>query len=407
MVPRTASFDSSLALLNDPYRFIAKRCDALGTDLFEGRLLLRPTLFMRGAEAAELFYRPGRFRRRDAFPRALRRTLVGDGGVQTLDGEAHLCRKAMFLSVMTPERLEDLADHFRREWRAADWRGEIAFYEALHPILTKAVCAWAGVPLAPHEVALRTRQLRALFDFAGAKGSRHIASRLARQQAERWAAGLIEDVRHGRLKVAPEWPLAIVARHSGPDGPLRPRIAAVELLNLLRPTVAVSLYIVFTAHALHLHPEAAPRSAREERWFVEEVRRFYPFFPSTIGIVDRSFDWRGHHFPKGRQVVLDLYGTGREPGRWRDPDAFRPARFAEHSPSPFDMIPQGGGDHPTGHRCPGEWITIALMIEALRLLRLMDYKVPEQDLRIDFARLPALPKDGMRLNFQSQTLRSS
>ena len=32
---------------------------------------------------------------------------------------------------------------------------------------------------------------------------------------------------------------------------LDPRIAAVELLNILRPTVAVSVFITFTAHALH------------------------------------------------------------------------------------------------------------------------------------------------------------
>jgi len=35
------------------------------------------------------------------------------------------------------------------------------------------------------------------------------------------------------------------------------RIPAVELLNVLRPTIAASVYIVFYAHALHQYPAAA------------------------------------------------------------------------------------------------------------------------------------------------------
>ena len=56
-------------------------------------------------------------------------------------------------------------------------------------------------------------------------------------------------------------------------------------------------------------------------------------------------------------------------------------------------MPQGGGDYDTGHRCAGEWLTIALMKRAVRLLTTgMHYDVPEQDLRIDLSRLPAVPK---------------
>lgn len=61
----------------------------------------------------------------------------------------------------------------------------------------------------------------------------------------------------------------------------------------------------------------------------------------------------------------------------------------------YDLIPQGGGDHYRGHRCPGEWITIDLLQEALRLLTAeMDYEVPPQDLEVDLARVPARPASG-------------
>lgn len=91
--------------------------------------------------------------------------------------------------------------------------------------------------------------------------------------------------------------------------------------------------------------------------------------------------------------MLDLYGTSRDPGVWDAPDSFRPERFIDHPIGAFEMVPQGGGDHFENHRCAGEWITIALMKEALRLLtREMRYRMPEQDLSIDLSRFPAIPR---------------
>src|SRR3546814_10067301 len=63
---------------------------------------------MTGPEAAELFYRQDLFARRGAAPGRIQKTLLGQGGVQGLDGEAHRHRKQMFMSLMTPERIEEL-----------------------------------------------------------------------------------------------------------------------------------------------------------------------------------------------------------------------------------------------------------------------------------------------------------
>jgi fatty-acid peroxygenase len=64
--------------------------------------------------------------------------------------------------------------------------------------------------------------------------------------------------------------------------------------------------------------------------------------------------------------------------------------------SPFNFIPQGGGDHQTGHRCPGEWIALALMKQAADFLaRGMRYDVPKQDLRPDWSRLPQYRQAGL------------
>ena len=401
-IPREKSPDSTLALLSDPYRFVSKRSRRHGADLFETRLLLRKTVFMTGPEAARLFYDTSRFERAGAMPGAVQKTLLGQGGVQGLDGEAHRSRKRMLMSLMTPERIGLLAEETAREWEEAvgEWalQDRVVLYDALHELLTRAVCRWAGVPLAEPEIDLRTRQLTLLFDAAGAKNLRHLASRLARKRADAWAAGIIEDVRAGRLHPPEATAAHTIAWHRDPEGELlSPHVAAVDLLNVLRPVVAISVFITFAAHALHEHPHC--RTALESdddeavEHFVQEVRRFYPFFPAVAARVRRDFEWNGYPFPQGRRVMLDLYGTDHDARTWEAPEAFSPNRFRRWDGSPFTFIPQGGGDHFQNHRCAGEWITIAIMKQAVEVLvRRLRYQVPEQDLQLDFSRLPALPK---------------
>ncbi|QIH74593.1 cytochrome P450 [Brevundimonas mediterranea] len=407
--------DQTLALLADPYRRLSRLFEQAGADAFETRLALKETICLRGREAARVFYDEARISRAGAMPAPVRRTLLGEGGVQGLDGEAHRARKRVFMSLMSPERIARLGELFEAEWRraAVEWAGEedIVLYDALQPVLTRAVCAWAGVPLAPEEEARRVRHLRALFDAAGSRGPRHLWSRHARRRVDAWLASIIEDIRAGRLSPDPETASHAWARARAGDGePLPLQTAAVELANVLRPTVATSVYIVFVAHAMQAHPEAARLAAADpgrRRAFVQEVRRFYPFFPAVIGRVRTPFRWRDLVFPEGRQVVLDLFGSNHDPAGWNDPEEFRPERFIDGAGDPFGLIPQGGGDPATGHRCPGESIVIDLMERAVGLLADLSYRLPDQDLDIDFRRLPALPRSGFRMATRDAALARS
>jgi len=178
---------------------------------------------------------------------------------------------------------------------------------------------------------------------------------------------------------------------------LTPHVAAVELINVIRPTVAVSVDMIFVAHALHAHPEVRERLRAEDDGyagrFVQEVRRHYPFFPAVAARTRQAFEWNGFQFPEGRRVILDLYGTNQDSRTWERPEEFEPERFRRWDGSPFNFIPQGGGDHRADHRCPGEWIAIELMkLAAEFFARRTSYDMPEQDLRIEWSRLPALPR---------------
>lgn len=412
--PRLTHWDSTLAFRRDPYRFIGRHAAALGTEVFETRLLWRPTLCLTGIKAARLFYDPARFQRAGAAPGALQATLFGRGGVQGLDGAAHRRRKALFVALTEPAAVDDLVAEVRRAWQAAWPRpggsAPFSLYHFAQPVLTHAVCRWAGVPLPTAELPLRTRQLVCLFDGAAGGLAAHLRALWARRRLEAWLARAVEASRAGHGGLAAGSPAERIARHAdGAGHPLPARVAAVELLNLLRPVVAVSVYLSLLGQALHVHrgerawllqplPDPAEREARR-RAFVQEVRRHYPFFPAVAARVCADFTWQGVAFRRGQRALLDLYGTCHDPRAWADPWAFRPQRF-EHDerPPPFALIPQGGGDAATHHRCPGEGIASRLMGLVLQLWLDEDglgWHVVGDPPALAMDRLPALPLGGL------------
>ena len=68
-IPRIDEFDSTIPLLfTEGYAFISNRCREYRTDIFRTRVMLRKAYCTMGEEAAEQFYRAGRFTRRRALP---------------------------------------------------------------------------------------------------------------------------------------------------------------------------------------------------------------------------------------------------------------------------------------------------------------------------------------------------
>ncbi|EWY38910.1 cytochrome P450 [Skermanella stibiiresistens SB22] len=402
-IPRDKSPDTTLALLREGYPFITNRCRQLGSDAFVTRMMLRRVVCMRGEEAARVFYHPGRFTRNGAIPRTTFALLQDKGSVASLDGEAHRVRKRMFLSLMKPEAVREMGDALERAWRATlpAWSrmDRVVVRDEIGGVLCRAACDWAGVPLTEAEAVERTREFRAMIGGAGSVGPRAWRGRVLRARTEGWARAQVEAVRDGSLAVRDGSALEVIAWHRDDGGELLPvKVAAVELLNILRPIVAVDRFITFAALALHQHPETAREAAGDDRYlemFTQEVRRFYPFFPVIGGRVLEPFEWRGHRFAERDWVLLDLYGTNHEKRVWGDPDRFRPERFVIWDGSAFNFIPQGGGDFETGHRCPGEWITIELVKRAVRMLvNGMGYVVPRQDLTVSLSDMPTGPASG-------------
>ncbi|HEU4709104.1 MAG TPA: cytochrome P450, partial [Methylophilaceae bacterium] len=305
-MPHAPQFDSTLSLLNQGYTLVLHTCRELETDVYQGRLMLQKTIFMMGEEAARLFYDQTRFMRHGAMPRRIQKTLLGVDGVQSLDDEPHRHRKHLFVQqLMIPEKIEALANLTHQTLReaASEWEHTSRFtlFPELQLILCKSVCQWAAVPLDAVEAKQRASDLGAMIESGGRVGIEHWQGRLARKRSEKWIGGLIRQVRSGQLDVPPDSVLYAVAMHRDLQGELLPlNIAAVELLNIVRPTVAIARFMIFGMAALHEHPEYAHAIAQNHdaflQMYVQEVRRFYPFFPQIAARVKNEFQWRGYTF---------------------------------------------------------------------------------------------------------------
>ncbi|MDQ2678180.1 MAG: cytochrome P450 [Actinomycetota bacterium] len=402
-LPSDRSVDGALALWAEGYTYISRRARRIGSDAFRTRMASRRVVCATGEEAVRQFYEPGRMTRRGAIPPTTLRLLQDKGSVQTLDGPAHRVRKTLFLELLGPDRVRELVGAFERAWlrRLRVWSSadEVVLIDQVREVLCDAVCEWAGVPIAESDLGRRARQLAAMVEGAGSIGPRNWRALVLRRRAERWAEGVVAAARRGAPAPPEDSVLAHIAAHRDVDGEQLPvDVAAVELLNVLRPTVAVGNFVVFAALALHDHPDLRPLIDLDDvalDGFVQEIRRTSPFFPALGGRVLEPFEWRGHRFERGSWMVLDLYGTNHDPSRWERPDEIRPLRHVERPPTAYDLVPQGGGDPAEGHRCPGELVTVELTKAAVRRLTTsMSYEVPPQNLAVDLHRFPAMPASG-------------
>jgi fatty-acid peroxygenase len=392
--------DQSLLVLAKGYGWLPDRRSQTGRDVVNTRVMGQRAVGLCGPDAARFFYDEDHVQRHTAVPGPVQSTLFGHGAVHTLDGPEHRGRKEVWLGLVNDETTARLVEDVCAAWDESLWpRGErLVLFDEAARILAQGVTRWAGL----ENDDVLAKDLVAMVDGFATPGPRHWRARAARKRREAWLAEVVQRVRDDTLKPPKGSALDVVAWHREADGSLlTPALAAVELLNFIRPTVAVCWFVAFAGHALHRWPEhrASLRVGDPivSRAFAHELRRFYPFAPFIGGRAVRDLTFEGEPIPKGALVLLDLYGQNHDSRVWTNPYLFAPVRFRDRHIGEYELVAQGGGDPATGHRCPGEPFTVALL-EALsvRLARL-DYDVPEQDLTISLRRVPARPRSGFVL----------
>ena len=360
---RDRSPDNTLALLRQVYEFGSRRFERYGSDVFQTRLLLQPAVCVRGADAARAFYDTDRFQRQGAMLMRVQKTLLGVGGVQGPDGQAHRARKQMFMSLMTPESISALGDMVGQRWRPRipGWERAdgVVLFDEVGQILCEAVSGWAGVPVAEAHVGAGTADLHAMIEAPAAVGARGTwRGRIARRRAERALAGLVERVRDGHSRFV-EGPRCTSSQLTA--GPAGSRWTAASPQSSCSTCCARRWRSTGSSSSPPWRCTTTRSGGRgsvtggeqDVELFVQEVRRYYPFFPMVAARVRTPFDWQGVHFPAGRRVLLDVDGTDHHPELWQAPQDFDSDRFSAWDGDAYDFIPQCGGDHHAGHRCPG------------------------------------------------------
>lgn len=394
--------DLALSLLRHGYGALPRAWQRSGDpngDAMRCRLLGRRTLVVRGGHGARTFYDESVVERRGGVPRPVADLLFGSGAVHGLDGEQHRTRKALFLSAITPEGMEQLGEEVARELQEAvrTWprRLPVQLFDELVKVYGVCALRWAGVDASPQEAATIARRLATIVDGFGCGAGAYTRGWSARLWADRWAGRVVREARQGSRHAAPGTMVGVLAGGDGKELPID--IAGVELLNVVRPTVAVAWLGTFAVVELTRHPEYGPGlaecGAREERRrFADEVRRLTPFVPALGGRVRRRTSWQGQVVRPGDRILLDIPGTNRHRS-WRDPQVFRPERFLDQERDAFELVPQGGGDARVGHRCPGEPVSMTLLDRTLHQMARTKFSITTTAAEV--RRMPHLPQGGV------------
>lgn len=394
--------------LDEGYLLLSKLREEAGTPVVKARLLNKEVIAVYGKDAAKKFYDPRNFKREGAMPKLVLKTLFGEGGVQTLDGKSHEKRKTIFMDLMTPKRMEDYHRILDRTLtkRMDQEHGEFQLFDVAKDVLFRSICEWSGIDLtqmSQTEIDRLAEYQISMISSAVTNPKTHVKGIENRKKSEKWAQSLIEEARTHPVAGKEEVALYAFASATDDEGELLPiDVAAVELLNVIRPTVALTVWIALMGHALFSRPDIYQRLHAEfdqlQDSFIQEMRRYYPFFPMLPAFAIQDVEIDGYLIPKDSWVVLDLYGTNHDERTIETPEVFRISRYLGKEKhisydEEYEMIAQGGGKFEAMHRCAGEWITLhALRVFSDQLVNKYQFTVPEQDWEIPLNQFPTFPK---------------
>lgn len=236
----------------------------------------------------------------------------------------------------------------------------------------------------------------------------HIKGISDRNESEEWAQELIKEARKNPIAGKEYLALYTFANATDISGELLSlEVAAVELLNIIRPTVSLTVWVALMGHAIfakeNIYDELKADFEKLQDPFIQEMRRYYPFFPMLPSIAVDDVEIDGYHIPKDSWVILDLYGTNMDSRNIDGPEEFKIKRYLGKAKDisyeeEYEMIAHGGGKFREMHRCAGEWITLhSMRVFSNNLVNKYEFTIPEQDWEIPMNQFPTYPKSKVLL----------
>ncbi|KAF7814034.1 cytochrome P450 71A1-like [Senna tora] len=111
---------------------------------------------------------------------------------------------------------------------------------------------------------------------------------------------------------------------------------------------------------------------------MKETMRLHPVVPMLIPRLARQdFKIAGYDIPKGTQVLVHVWGIGRDPSIWNRPNEFQPERFIgkaiDVKGHNFELLPFGAGRR----MCPGYSLGLkVIQVSLANLLHGFNWKLP-------------------------------
>lgn len=409
-LPKDPGLDNTFKVLKEAYTYVPCRLEKFNSKAFQTTGMgMKPIAVISGKEAAELFYNNDVMQREKTLPKRVVNTLFGKGAIHTTKGKVHVDRKALFMSLMTEENLKYLRELTRNHWfmhtEHMQNQKEVNIYKESIYVLTKIGFRWAGIHQTTEEAEQNAKDMDIMIDsFKGLGqtiGGGYRKAKKARARVEQFLEKQIIAVRKGKISAEPGTALYEFAHWEDYKGNLMDaRLCAIDLMNVVRPLAAVNRFVSYAVKAMieydqeriKLQVSDDPNYAYK---FAQEVRRIFPFVPFLPGKLKKNIEFDGYRIKKGTFTLLDVFGTTHDPELFENPYQFNPDRFENWDGSPFDLIPQGGGDFYTNHRCAGEWMTIIVMEETIKYFaNKIDFDVPSQDLSVKLDQFPGKVTSG-------------
>jgi cytochrome P450 len=417
-------------ILKDAYGFVEERARRYGP-IFRTRMLGHPTAVITGPDANGKFIDADDVQRADAMPGHVQALFGGSGVLPLLDGEAHRTRKHFMMSAFTREamigylpQLQRLVVESLAGWAAA---GELRWLEPLERLAVEAITGPVmGISPGPTVDALVADYGRVLRGFTALPLPLPWSTyRRARRALERILAVYAATIRDHLASPRPDGLSRILAaRAPGPEPhALSPDDCKRELHHIVIAGVIVWAWLMAAAVELDRHPAVRDRLAEEIARLAPagpltleqleampylglvtmEIRRLTPVVQVFFGRARRTFTFAGHRVPQGWMVLWGIRSSHIWPALYPDPLRFDPERFtpgrAEHLRHPLAFVPNGAGDVHRGHKCVGyEYAPALLQTFLVELVRGYHWSFPDdQDRSINYGRVPAAPRDGLRV----------
>ena len=133
---------------------------------------------------------------------------------------------------------------------------------------------------------------------------------------------------------------------------------------------------------------------------IKETLRLKPVIPIIGRILQKPMTIGGHDLPAGVAAVPCIYLTHRREDIYPEPLSFKPERFMEKTPGPYEFFPFGGGIR----RCIGAAFAMYEMkIFLARVLSQVELELPEDyEGRITRRSITFAPEKGMLVRVKSK-----